>query len=125
MCIYSEATFQWAISLFSARDPATPQTLSGWPKWPVYDLQQQAYLSISSTPRVAARYLAKHVALWNDLIPALVTTHPGNGTSSQQGHARKCPEQTNSESSGGNEFSTDRLVLICFYLIVMVTGQLI
>ena len=91
----------------------------------MYDLQHQAYLSVSSTPRVAARYIAKNVTLWTDLVPTLVIRHSGSGNTSQQGHARTCSEQMNSESSDGSEISVDRLVLISFYLIVVVAEQMI
>ncbi|XP_076466623.1 carboxylesterase 1E-like [Babylonia areolata] len=65
-------------------NPVRPVALDpGWPNtWPMYDVHRQVYLSVSSTPAVADHYRSDYMALWNQLVPRLVSAgNNGNGTS--------------------------------------------
>ena len=50
--------------------------------WPEFTLEEEKYLSLEVTPRVEERLYNKRVALWLDLLPALVNSTRAETSSS-------------------------------------------
>ena len=50
--------------------------------WPEFTLEEEKYLSLEVTPRVEERLYNKRVALWLDLMPALVNSTRAETSSS-------------------------------------------